>query len=56
MGYLPRYLVESIIETLVEIVQVAEDDPAAQLHGNLDPVDVHTDLPVLLEIINAVSS
>ena len=49
------YLVESIIEALVEIVQVAEDDPPAHLHGNLDAVDVHANLPVLLHILSVIS-
>ncbi len=45
------YLVESIIEALVEIVQVAEDYPPAHLHGNLDAVYVDTNLSVLLHNI-----
>ena len=43
-----RHLIEGIVEALVEVVQVAEDDSLAHLHGDLDPVDVEADLPVFL--------
>ena len=43
-----RYLVEGVVEALIEVLQVAEDDSLAQLHGDLDPVDVEADLPVFL--------
>jgi hypothetical protein len=42
------YLVESVVQALVQVVEVTEDDGVAQLHGNLDPVYVETDLPVFL--------
>jgi hypothetical protein len=47
------YLVECIIQALVEVVEIAEDDGLTQLHGYFDPVDVETDLAVLLIIYEA---
>ena len=46
--YFSGYLVESVVQAFIEVVQVAEDDGVAQLHGNLDSVDVEADLTVFL--------
>ena len=43
-------LVERIVQTLVEVVEVTEDDALADLHGDLDAIDVQTNLSVLLVI------
>ena len=45
-----RYLIESIIQALVELVQIAQNDCVSELHRNLDPVNVEADLPVLLVV------
>jgi len=41
-------LVEHIVETLIESIQVAEHHLLARLHADLDSVDVGADLRVLL--------
>ena len=47
---LERYLVEGVIQTLIEIIKVAQDDRLANLHRELDAIDVQTDLTILLII------
>jgi len=42
------YLVQGIVQALVDVVKVAEDDRLPRLHGDLDLVDVPADLVVLL--------
>jgi hypothetical protein len=42
------HLIERIVKTLIKVIEVAEDDGVTQLHGNLDAVDVDTDLLVFL--------
>ena len=37
-------LVEDIVQTLIEVLQVEEDNCTSSLHANLDLVDVPTDL------------
>ena len=41
-------LIEHIVETLIESIQVAEHHLLARLHADLDSVDVGADLRVLL--------
>jgi hypothetical protein len=43
------YLVQSVVEALVQVVEVAQNDRVPELHGDLDPVDVEADLAVLLQ-------
>ena len=44
------HLVQSVVQTLVEVFEVAEDDGLARFHGNLDAVDVEADLAILLVV------
>ena len=43
------YLVESIIQTLVQVVKVEEDNSLASLHAHLDAVDVAANLCTVSE-------
>ena len=43
-------LVESVVEALIQVVEVAQDDRLAEGHGDLDAVDVGADLCVLLVV------
>lgn len=45
-----RYLIQGVVQALVEVVEVAEDDGVARFHCNLDAVDVEADLAILLVI------
>jgi hypothetical protein len=44
------YLIQCVVQALVQVLQVAQDNRVTQLHGDLDAVDVQADLPVLLVV------
>ena len=46
-------LIESVVQALVELFQVAQDDSAAQFHSDFNPVDVEADLLVALVVVKA---
>ena len=43
-GITQSHLVEGIIETFVQVLQVQQDDSLPSLHAHLDAVDVPTNL------------
>ena len=47
------HLVQSVVQTLVEVFEVAQDDGLARFHGNLNEVDVPANLLILLVVRKA---
>ena len=44
------HLVESIIQTLVQVLQVQQDNRLTSLHAHLDPIDISTNLKINISI------